>query len=112
MARILSAYKTHPTKEISTIIDFPLNPDDSLKDIPWNNHHKFIVPADKKESELKDYIKENPFVIRIYDEEIEIGTARVDLMKLFKEESLKYDQRSFQEKAPIFQQQDFSSSVY
>ena len=50
---------------------------------------EFIIAPSTKESEIKDYLSNNEFKIRIYDEDMVIGTARFNLMKIYEEESIK-----------------------
>ena len=104
-------YKNFAKKELSTVMAFSVDPNDSRK-ISLNNENEFIVKPHKKESEMKDHLKNNPLIIRVYDEEIEIGTVTVNLMKLYEEKSFKCKGtiQSFTEKFQILKNWNMGTS--
>jgi hypothetical protein len=102
-------YKIFAKKELTTVKKFSVDPNDSRK-IPYYSDNQFIVKPHKKESEVKDHLKNNPLIIRVYDEDIEIGTVNVNLMKLYEEESFKGTQQSFTEKFEILKKEDMRTS--
>ena len=102
-------YKLFAKKELTTIRTFSVDPNNSTK-IPWNEYHDFVVKPHKKNTEMKDYLKNNPLIIRVYDEEIEIGTVNVNLMKLYEEKSFKATQQSFTEKFQILKNWNMGTS--
>ena len=69
-------YKIFAKKELTTVKKFSVDPNDSRK-IPYYSDNQFIVKPHKKESEVKDHLKNNPLIIRVYDKDIEIGTVNV-----------------------------------
>ena len=94
-------YKLFYGKSICTE-KFTAFPDmDEGQKIPDSGYYDDLIRSSVKESELKDYLKNNELMIRVYDDEMIVGTARVDLMKFFDEESPKGCQRSFFEKVSI-----------
>ena len=104
-------YNLFAKKELSTdtIGSFSVDPNNPTK-IPWKSYHDFVVKPHKKNSEMKDYLKNNPLIIRVYDEEIEIGTVNVNLMKLYEEKSFKGTQQSFTEKFQILKNWNMGTS--
>ena len=67
------------------------NKESFMESISWIHCH----------SEMKVHLKNNPLIIRVYDEDIEIGTVNVNLMELYENESFKGTQQSFTEKFQI-----------
>ena len=106
-------YQLFSRQEFSSGRTFSVDPNDSKK-IPTlfdsKFYKEFIVKPHKKESEMKDYLKNNPLIIRVYDEEIEIGTVNVNLMKLYEEESFTGTFNSFQEKFQILKKENMGAS--
>ena len=106
-------YLLFSRQEFSSGRTFSVDPNDSKK-IPTlfdtKFYKEFIVKPHKKESEMKDYLKNNPLVIRVYDEEIEIGTVNVNLMKLYEEESFTGTFNSFKEKFQILKNENMGTS--
>ena len=94
-------YKLFSDTEVCTSF-FTINPKEDLpQKIPsgFNEYHSRI-----KESEIKDCLKNNPLVIRLYDENTEIGNFTVNLMRLYDESSIKTKQQSFKEDISIQEQ--------
>ena len=106
-------YQLFSRQEFSSGRTFSVDPNDPKK-IPTlfdsKFYKEFIVKPHKKESEMKDYLKNNPLIIRVYDEEIEIGTVNVNLMKLYEEESFTGTFNSFQEKFQILKKENMGAS--
>ena len=106
-------YKLFARKDFSTGRTFSVNPNESKK-IPTlfatEFYNEFIVKPHKKKSEIKDHLKNNPLIIRVYDEEVEIGTVNVNLMKLYEEESFHGTQNSFKEKFQILKKENMGTS--
>ena len=106
-------YQLFSRQEFSSGRTFSVDPNDSKK-IPGHFDSKFykefIVKPHRKESEMKDYLKNNPLIIGVYDEEIEIGTVNVNLMKLYEEESFTGAFNSFKEKFQILKKDNMGTS--
>ena len=106
-------YQLFSRQEFSSGRTFSVDPNDSKK-IPTlfdsKFYKEFIVKPHKKESEMKDYLKNNPLIIGVYDEEIEIGTVNVNLMKLYEEESFTGAFNSFKEKFQILKKDNMGTS--
>ena len=102
-------YNLFAKKELSNGKKFSVDPNNPKK-ISWNPYREFIVKPHKKNSEMKDHLKNNPLIIRVYDEDIEIGTVNVNLLKLYEEKSFKGTQQSFTEKFQIFKKENTGTS--
>ena len=79
--------------------------------MPDSENYEYINPTPTTESEVKEYLRNNKFKIMVYDKDMVVGTASINLMKLYDEESYKVDQQSFLEKAPILKKEEESGSL-
>ena len=102
-------YKLFSDTEVCTSI-FTINPQEDLpQKIPSSGFNEYQIHSRIKESEIKDFLKNNPLVIRLFDENTEIGNFSVNLMRLYDKSSIKSKQQSFKEDIPI-QEQNYSNN--
>ena len=102
-------YKLFSDTEVCTSI-FTINPQEDLpQKIPSSGFNEYQIHSRIKESEIKDFLKNNPLVIRLFDENTEIGNFSVNLMRLYDKSSFKSKQQSFKEDIPI-QEQNHSNN--
>ena len=82
-------YKLFSDTEVCTSI-FSINPEEDLpQKIPSSGFNEHQIQSMMKESEIKDFLKNNPLVIRLFNENTEIGNFTVNLMRLYDESSVK-----------------------
>ena len=102
-------YKLFSDTEVCTSI-FTINAQEDLpQKIPPSGFNEYQIHSRIKESEIKDFLKNNPLVIRLFDENTEIGNFSVNLMRLYDKSSDKTKQQSFKEDIPI-QEQNYSNN--
>ena len=59
--------------------------------------------TETKEADVKKFLEKYQFEIKIFDDDLHIGTATADLNKLYDQTSEKLKQRSFKENLTIFE---------
>ena len=65
-----------------TTESFLVDCDKTWKEISESEYKEYTIPPEKKGSEIKTFLEENPLDILIYDRDVHFGTARYDLSSL------------------------------
>ena len=75
-------YKFYYCKDTFTTESFLVDCDKTWKEISESGYMEYNIPPEKKESEIKKLLEENPLDILIYDRDVHFGTAKYDLSNL------------------------------
>ena len=103
--KIKYRYELFSEKEISTPF-FDIqgnNHQHEIPNYPGAGFQEYILPPNDVNSEkkVKDFLHKETFKVEVFDDALKIGTSNLDLSKIFSDDAIKSNQRSFLEDVPI-----------